>query len=359
MWPTEHQYKLKSNIDSILNDDSTRNYCYINPSVLSGECTDGVFNPTYFEDVSSIVKNNWTQLSLEDSYNHPCVYIITAHGSDISSLIWDLRAIAHQKSIYCLWHFDNHVAYFDNYKAATSCDFNFISHNAGVPGYLTNAISSVVAHIPSCCVQFGINELKEYALDVSKKERISKGLFNYIIYDHSPRTPVIHQLSQEVGDLGEFKLMPSTDRTRYWSMNREERIREWGDYKCSVIIPLVEDSSTRVFDALATGQIPIIPESVLDLDDVIPTDIQRALGIVKIKDLSTENVINGIKQAIKNFDQSGPSGTIDRVEYVLNNATAGHRIASILYSIESIGTNNLKIIFGKGPNGTGLYINNN
>lgn len=354
MWPTERQDKLKINIDSILSEN--RNYCYINPAVLSGESTDGVFNPTYFEDVSSIVKNNWTQLRLEDSYNLPCVYIITAHGSDISSLLWDLRATANENSIYCLWHFDNHVAYFDNYKAATSCDFNFISHSAGVPGYLTNAISSVVAHIPSCCVQFGINELKSYAFDTSNNERISKGLFNYIIYDHSPRTPIIHQLSQEVGDLGEFKLMPSTDRTRYWSMNRIERIREWGKYKCSVIIPLAQDLSTRVFDALATGQIPIIPESVLDLDNAIPIHIQKGLGIIKIKDLSTNSVVNGIKKAIETFDRSGSGGIIDRVEYVLNNATPGHRVSSILNSIELIGINNQKILFGRGHNGTGLYI---
>jgi hypothetical protein len=357
MWPTENQARLKSNINLILKEN--RNYCYLNPTVLSGESSDGVFNPTYFDDVSSIVKNNWTQLKLEDSYHYPCVYIITAHGSDISSLIWDLRAIAHQKSVFCLWHFDNHVAYFDNYKAAISCDFNFISHNAGVPGYLTNSASCVVAHIPLCCVQFGINEIKEYALNASKKERISKGLFNYITYENAPRTSLIRQLSQELGDLGEFKLMPSEDRSRYWSMSREERVCEWGDYKCSVIIPLVEDLSTRVFDALATGQIPIIPESVLDLDSAIPIDTQRSLGIVKIKDLSTENVTDGIKKAINNFDQAGPSGVIDRIEYFLNNATAGHRLALILNSIESIGSDNEKIIFGRGPNGTGLYISKN
>ncbi len=359
MWATEHQDRLSKNINLILNDDLNRNYCYINPSVLSGECIDGVFNPTYFEDVDSIVQNNWTQLSLENSYNHPCVYIITAHGSDISSLIWDLRAIAHQKSIFCLWHFDNHVAYFDNYKSATSCDFNFISHNAGVPGYLTNPISCVVAHIPLCCVQFGINEIKKFALNSSNNERISKALFNYIIYENTPRTPLIRQLSKELGELGEFKLMSSEDRSRYWSMSREERIHEWMDYKCSVIIPLVEDLSTRVFDALATGQIPIIPESVQDLDVAIPLDIQRALGIVKIKDLTAKSVINGINQAIRNFDQSGQRGVIDRIEYCLNNATSGHRIKSILDSIELIASNNKRIVFGHGPNGTGLYVNDN
>jgi hypothetical protein len=357
MWPTEYQEKLKIRIKNIFTSSTVKNFCYVNPSFLEGNDKEGVFNTTYFSDINSIVTNEWLQLELENSYELPCVYIVTAHGSDISNLIWSLRARAHPSSIYCLWHFDNHVAYLENYKSAIAVDFNFISHNTGVPGYLTNPISSIVEHVPACCVQFGLDEIKENITKNPYYTRSSKALFNYIIYDSAPRTSIIMQLKENIRDIADFKLMHSSDRTRYWSMDKKERILEWTSYKCSVIVPLVQDLSTRVFDALATGQIPIIPEEILDLDTIITNEIQAALGIVRIKNLSAASVRAGISEAIEIFDQQGLEGTVNRAEYILSNGTTGHRISSILASLTKIATNQKELIFGQGANGCGIYVN--
>ena len=186
--------------------------------------------------------------------------------------------------------------------------------------------------------------------------RSDKGLFNYVIYENAPRAALMRGLSETLADVAEFKLMPSHDRTRYWMQSREARFVEWASYKCCVIVPLVADLSTRVFDALATGQIPIVPRDVKDLDIVIPPATQEALGIVRIENLDSQNVRAGISQAISNFDRDAHSGVLARLNYVLGQAMTGHRIQAMLQHIEAIYQHKNKLVFGRGANGIGAYV---
>jgi hypothetical protein len=247
------------------------------------------------------------------------------------------------------------VGYEGNYRSALACDFNFISHNAGVPGYLYNPVSPLVGHIPACTTQFGLNEIITERKLSLQQERIAKGLFNYVTYEQAPRTTVIAQLSHDLPDVADFKLMPSGERTRYWQMSRSKRFMEWAAYKCSVIVPLNKDLSTRVFDALATGQIPVVPEEVQDLDMLLPRATQLAMGIVRIPDLSSAHVRAGIAQAIQNFDAAGPEGVVARSDYVLQQGHLVHRVQSILDACAHIASGHITLSFGRGQQGIAAY----
>jgi len=357
MWTIQRQESLNDLI-KINTNTSKKYFCFLKPDVISSsEHLESIYHPTDFDDTNNIVASDWTQLKLHESYTVPCFYIITAHGSDISDSIWNLRSKAHPLSVFSLWHFDNHVGYMANYISAITVDLNFISHNLGITGYLTNPIAAIAAHIPSCSMQFGADEIRQEQSKYKHLDRISKGLFNYVSYENAPRAITLNTLSQEINDIADFKLMPSNDRSRYWGLTRTERYLDWAAYKCSVIVPLVQDLSTRVFDALATGQIPVIPEEIRDLDLVMTRDIQHSLGIVRIDNLSSECVRHGIIQAIQNFDDTGYLGIVKRTEFVINHALIGHRISSMLEVIDEIGSGKRDLVFGNGINGIGAYLN--
>ena len=284
---------------------------------------------------------------------------MTAHGSDFSDAMWELRAKANDASVFVLWHFDNHMAYLGNFKSAISADLNFLSHNLGAESYLLNPVSPLAGHIPACTSQFGPKELRVFQSQFTFSSRISKALFNYVIYEVAPRSTLIKNLSHQLTDIADFKLMPSEDRTRYWKMSRSERYAEWASYKCSVIIPIVNDLSTRVFDCLATGMIPIVPNSVEDLNLVIPSNEQARLGIVRISDFKEETIREAIIHAIDLFDRYEEEGIKSRIDYVIDNATLGHRVNTIFNIIDDISKRRSTLVFGKGPNGIGSYVVNN
>jgi L-rhamnose mutarotase len=357
LWPEQRQADLTKKIKRLVESPS-RAYCYLHSTILQENLPKSLSqNPYAFEDTNRIVGQSWKQVGIQDSYQEPCFYIITAHGSDNSQFLWELKAKSHRDSVFALWYWDNHVAYNDNYKVALATDLIFISHNLGVPGYLTNPVSAVAEHVPLCCAQFGANEIhQEIALDLHAP-RSNKGLFNYVVYENAPRAQMMRNWELELGDLAEFKLMPSNDRTRYWDLTRHERFKEWSNYKCSVIVPLVKDLSTRVFDSLASGQIPIVPEEIQDLDIVCSRELQTQLGIVRIPALTSQDLAVGIEQAVANFDALGTNGVIARSEYVIQSGLLGHRLLQMLQTIKAISNESSHLVFGNGPNGIGAYLN--
>lgn len=357
LWPEQRQADLTQKIKRLAASPE-RSYCYLHSTILHENLPKSLSqNPYAFEDTNHIVGSSWQQVEIQNSYQSPCFYIITAHGSDNSKLLWELKSKAHPDSVFALWYWDNHVAYNDNYKVALATDLNFISHNLGVPGYLTNPVSAVADHVPLCCAQFGANEIRQEIATDLHNSRSNKGLFNYVVYENAPRAQMMREWERELGELAEFKLMPSNDRTRYWNLTRHERFKEWSSYKCSIIVPLVKDLSTRVFDSLAAGQIPVVPDDVQDLDVICSRELQQQLGIVRIPSLSIQNLSEGIQRAITNFDELGISGVIARSEYVVQQGLLGHRIQHMLQILTAIANESTHLVFGNGPNGIGCYLN--
>lgn len=355
LWPEIRQEELKRKIKHLF-DLPDRSYCYLHSTKLNSELPKSLSeNPFAFEDCNHIVGPSWKQIDIKNSYQKPCLYIITAHGSDISDLVWKIRAQSHVDSVFCLWFWDNHVAYDANFKCTLASDLNFISHNIGVPSYLVNPVSSVVAHIPACSAQFGKNELLDIIEIFNPSDRSEKCLFNYVIYDNAPRSELIKKMSLTLHDVGDFKLMPSNDRTRYWELPREKRLQEWAEYKCCVIFPLVQDLSTRVFDALGTGQIPIIPNNVFDLDVVIPVKKQIELGIVRISNFNDSSIRDAISIAVNNFNDQGVEGVRNRLIYVAENHLLGHRIKEIISTIKHKIDTDTMPKFGIANNNIGVF----
>lgn len=349
---------LKRRID-LLSKSNSGNFCYLlYKEIETPGATSTENNPEYFFDIQHQFQNShWKPIKLNESFNEPCFYIVESHGSDISQQVLALESVAHPDSIISLWHFDNHIAYFENYKSAISCDINFITHNNGVPGYLTNPFSLIAKHIPACTLQFSHKSIDVGYKLSQKNERISKALFNYVDYPNSPRSSILSKLKESLEDVADFLIMPSSDRSRYWGKTQEERYQEWAQYKCTVILPLVEDLSTRVFDALATGLIPIVPKNIKDFSSVFNSELEDKLGIVRIDDLSPASVRLGIEKAISNFNLAGSIGILERINYVKKNALISHRIKDMTDFLDSVTSNDVNLIYGSGPNGIGIYTN--
>ncbi len=308
------------------------------------------------DEFQAIKSQGWRYVDHCESLKIPVVYIYAAVGSNISDELWDLRSKMHSDSVICLWYFDNHIAHMNNFKTSISGDLNFLSHWLAVEKYLFNPYAPIVSHIPACSTQFMTDELINYLPKIKYIQRESKALFNYVIYDGAPRTPLLADLCKHITDIADFKLMPASDRTRYWNLNRFERYQEWSAYKTTVILPIVNDLSTRVFDALSAGMVPIVPETIEDLNLVVSPQLQSDLGIVRIKSYSIDELRRAINRAIEIFDFGGPHGIEKRVNYILNNGMLKHRISKLLQCVDDLGKGGKRVVFGKGPEGIGSYI---
>jgi hypothetical protein len=149
--------------------------------------------------------------------------------------------------------------------------------------------------------------------------------------------------------------MPRDDRSRYFGQSAMGRFAEWSRYKATIIVPVRDDLSTRVFDALLAGLIPIVPRSIRDLDRVIPPGDQSRLGLVTVESLDLGVVQPAVAEALRRFDAMGVDGILARQDHVLDNHMLVNRVTEILYHVWQLGTGERKIDFRSGDQGPGLY----
>ena len=256
------------------------------------------------------------------------VVLLTAHGSDLAPYLTDLRGQLPAHALIVLWFWDNHVAQVNNLRSAVAADLLIASH-AYCAEALFNAVSVVGGACPLCCAQWGATELNSFVRSIDARPRADKLLVNYVDYGFSARTAVLQQLKQEMPE-AEMLLMQPDDRSRYFSKPSAQRFEEWLGYKTTLILPVTQDLSTRVFDALAAGLIPIVPRSLRDFDHVIPPNVQSSLGITRVDGLSTQVIRAAWAEATKRFDQMGLEGILTRHRYVVDQHLLPHRVETLV-----------------------------
>jgi hypothetical protein len=93
---------------------------------------------------------------------------------------------------------------------------------------------------------------------------------------------------------------------------------------------LVDDLSTRFFDALAAGQVPIVASNILDLDRIVPPDLQARLPIIRLQDYTVPALREAHERATAAFDREGNEGAERRHRFILENHMLAHRTRVLL-----------------------------
>jgi hypothetical protein len=85
----------------------------------------------------------------------------------------------------------------------------------------------------------------------------------------------------------------------------------------------------RFYDALAAGQVPIVPCDVLNFESVIPPADQAALPVVRLADYSLDALRAAHAEAIAAFDRGGPGAADRRHRYIIERHMLAQRISTI------------------------------
>jgi len=262
------------------------------------------------------------------------VLILTAHGGDMAERILNFRA-RNPRMLVMLWMWDNHLAQVNNLKSVLACDLYFPSHWSEAT-YLQNMVTPLGMHVPLCSAQWTSQEARALMAALAGQPRSDALLLNYVDYKFAWRTEVLARLRAELPSVSAL-LMPAEDRGRYFLKTGAERMAEWAAYKCTLILPVTRDLSTRFFDAMLAGLVPIVPRSIADFDQVVLPDEQARLGIVRVDDLETATVQRALEEAVARFDAMGDAGVAERSAWVIDGHLMHHRLHAMLHSVRAAG----------------------
>ena len=277
----------------------------------------------------------------EASLEQAKLVIATSHGMDVSPMLRELRRRAHPDAIIALWLWDNHLNQLPNLRAALGADLVFPSH-AYDCRYLANPVSVGGPHIAACSAQWASGEAARLFAEFGAGPRQHKLLVNYVDYTWSWRSGLLRALAAEAAE-AEVLTMPHDSRQRYFGKSPAERFREWAAFKCTIVLPVDQDLSTRFFDALLAGMVPVVPRMVEDFDAVVPGADQDKLGIVRIGEVDVESVRKGAREALERFDRMGAAGAQARHRYALENHLLAHRVGKILNAIRAVASGGARI----------------
>ena len=254
------------------------------------------------------------------------VCILCCHNEGEEAILLNLRNLGFAR-FYAVWLWDNHHHHEASFRTAILADTVSVSH-WHERDYLNHPLILPGPHMPACSRQWSsalIDRVYPEGLPVARQDALFGGFGRYQWLP--ARNAFIERMMEQCPD-NALSLGPVES---YFQQPIEERLREWAGHKIHLAVPVAGDLSTRVFEALITGQIPLVPTDVADLDRVVPAALQASLPILRYQSHSIESAEAAWLEALVRFDAEGTAGVARRHLY----AREHHCLASRLGAFAS------------------------
>lgn len=226
-------------------------------------------------------------------------------------------------SVFVIWDFDNHHWFALSGMLASICDLYVPTHADNLEA-LSRYNNIMAGPVTSGVIQWTREYLREHFHIIKNTVRSNEPLGHHIEYPQFPiRQKTVKTLHK---NLSQVKLVDGS----YHGRDMLERFTEWCSHKAHWIVPVLNDAPIRIFDALATGGIPIIPRSLKYHKDVV--DNWNHILFYDYEDVQNPSILT--EKANNLFDERGISGILDRHEKVYYNYHVDNRVETILKAVQ-------------------------
>lgn len=201
-----------------------------------------------------------------------------------------------------MWDWDNHHHLFISMALSLASDLYFYSHTSNE--YEITKFCDYSFHMPAASCQWSKDFLEQNLQLITRKDRSDETLGRFVHYGlFQTRNKVIEDLSAKIAGVG------FVDSSLYFEMGDLERFGHWTGHKTHFIIPTLDDVSTRIFDALVSGGVLILPHRFIS---------KKFFGSLEENDyelydeLDLQHPERLIMRANRKFDNGGVGGAIRR-----------------------------------------------
>jgi hypothetical protein len=223
-------------------------------------------------------------------------------------------------TLFLVWDWDNHHWLGLSQALAAHADMYFPTHNENMY-FLSRLNWNIAGPVPCGTIQWTRDYLTRGLPYMLQAQRSAEPLGMHFHYAQFPfRNQSVVTLRQHFSGVG-------FSNPEFHRRTEEERFQEWCDHKSHWIIPVLNDVPIRIFDALSTGGIPIVPASLRYLWPVscIPQE-----WIVFYEPQELLNPARVAERANVAFDRGGPQGIVARHRFALENHHGENSLGNLL-----------------------------
>lgn len=233
------------------------------------------------------------------------------------------------------WLFDNHHQFNFSILYAEHFDVVFPAHCNGTE-YLYGRKALIAPVVPCPVIQWSRSSAIELYATLEHIERDDELYGRFSSYDGriTARDKFLNLVGAE--DFGRQIVSLKPDRQDWDTRTPAERFQDFMSHKVSVTTPINNDISLRVFDALLTGQIPILPYGALGLAASIPNEQQSALPVRAYLPNDVDSLRLASENAVAAFDRGGAQAAAKRHRYAADNHMLCHRVIQMVGEIMNL-----------------------
>lgn len=224
------------------------------------------------------------------------------------------------RTIFVAWDMDNHHWHKLSPFLAAHSDVYAPAHHENLYT-LTRYNWATVGPVYCSTIQWSRRFLADNLDRMITAHRSNAPLGRHVRYADFPyRNHVVGTLSRYYPSIG-------FTEGSFHGRTPQERLEEWCSHKLHWIAPVLNDVPIRVFDALITGGIPIVPASMRFLPPI--RDIDRAHILFSTPDdlLDPRPLV---ERGNAMFDAGGAGGIVTRHRYAMENHHGDQRIAQLM-----------------------------
>ena len=295
----------------------------------------------------SLVSGEIELLSLQGRFDLALVCTAIGHEQKAEFII-RARKLA---PLLLAWTWDNHHHLYENHCGISLADIVLPAHHY-CKSLLKTPHAVLGKTFPLCCSQWS-RKMGTALLDESLRSRSDALYGGYVSWAIGDRGEFLSTLKDQLPG-NAITQMDIASRNRYFERSAEDKFRDWASFKVSLALPLLNDLSFRVFDALFCGQIPLVPTDCYDLNDVISPELQSTLPIIRFDEYSIDAVRTAWRQAVQQFDKLGSKGARKRHEFVCEHHHISVRLLQIVQYALALANSEPKLSLSIDDSGIGL-----
>lgn len=235
-----------------------------------------------------------------------------------------------------IWLIDHHHEFEQSLRLAFEFDYYVHAHPTRVD-YLHSVARNCLGLLPCCFGQWAPLEINQFAAEYMGGPRVDALYGGFRGYnDAFSREAFLRTAIERIPGNNLF-IIPydePNESHRYFSKSGEEQFQEWCRHKTSAVLAVNEDVPIRLFDALATGQIPIVSDDVQSLEMVVPPADQLALPVLRYRAGDVDDLERVHREAVHLFDADGEAGAWRRHRYAVAQHSYVARLRTLAEMLE-------------------------
>ena len=273
---------------------------------------------------------------LDEHQRSADIYFNQGYNPNLAAL-WRVTQTG-RASVTACWFWDNHHLFESTIHAAMLADVSFCAHSY-MSHYVGNELGRYAGFVPLCPIFWTNSTARQVLSEVSGCPRRNELYGGYNTYSEFPERNIFLRSCMEAIPSNVIKIREphkSPDKDYYFNLPPADKLKDNCDYKVALCVSFGHNTTNRTFDALLSGQIPIVVGSIFDLDSIISPQDQAMLPLINIKEYDPVAVRNAYDAAIERFDAEGEAGVRRRSDYILESHMPRNRLIQMVDFVRNL-----------------------